>query len=169
MERTMELTPTYYLSVDPGLVHCAGVLLCISPGEKASIMWLYVKDLSPSQKGGPKPDPQKAREFVEECRRVVPPGCRVVVEAQPILRRGGLALIRYNSWVEGYVMGAFPNSVQVHPSASKKHWGVASGEYRVNKALACSKARELVTNPQHIDTDHVADCVLNALYAHKKI
>lgn len=162
------------LSFDPGLVNCCCVLLESEEGRKPRPLWARTWDLS----GGSKPDAEAADRMAGDVKLLLQQQKRrprAVVEYQPPLRRGGIAIVRYNCWVEGYICGMLASlreqglvegaACQVHPSACKQHWKIRAGEYAVNKALARAKAAALVEDPRSIPSDHVADCVLNALYA----
>lgn len=168
-----------YLSFDPGLVNCCCAL--VKPNahgdDKASVLWTETWNLS----SGSKPDAESARAIGRDVKRALlflgrrP---RAVVEYQPPLRNGGIAIVRYNCWVEGYLVAMLQGlreeglvegePIVVHPSACKQHWKIRSGEYAVNKSLAKSKAQVLLDGSGAKITDHAADCVLNALYAHVK-
>lgn len=154
-----------YVSIDPGLKHCCAVKIAVyNAPQPPRIIWQKTYDLS----GGSQPNPDTARVCAEEIREHVTWAEKVVVEYQPPLRKGGIALVRHNCWIEGYFLGVFPSAVQIHPSACKQFWNIRSGNYRTNKALAIAKARSLVANPEVIKQDHEADCVLNALYLHHR-
>lgn len=156
----------HYLSVDPGLKNCCAAIIRVDNNTGvSSVVWQKTYDLS----GGSQPDIRRAYDMIYELKeaRFAHGEANVVVEYQPPLRKGGIALVRHNCWIEGYVIGAFHQAIQVHPSACKQFWKVRSGDYRTNKALAVMKARTLVSNPEAIKKDHEADCVLNALYVHK--
>lgn len=168
-----------YIVIDPGLKNCCVVLLFIDEKNSGStkIMYVNVGDLSKKKAL----DDKKAIEFFTSVTRFIhdiisehkllDEGEKplVIVEYQPPLRTmANCGLVRINSWIEGFVTGYFSGDgykvIKVFPSVVKKFWNVASGEYHVNKRLAILKAVEIVDNPDLIDSDHVADCVLNGSY-----
>lgn len=168
-----------YLVVDPGLKNCCVILLHIDENKSGSTKLMYVNTGDLSKKKSL--DDKKAVEFFDlvllktneiiEIENLLEKGDKpvVIIEYQPPLRTmANCGLVRINSWIEGFVIGYFSgreyNVIKVYPSVVKKFWNVASGEYHVNKRLAIMKAAEMIDNPEKIDSDHIADCILNGCY-----
>jgi hypothetical protein len=171
----------YYVCFDPGTTHLAAAILSEDEEKKIVLEWFFTFDVSPVDKHEHTPSISRARQM---CNRVMSrlhslmhPGlfiassCKVYVEQQPCIRRGGPNTIRNNCWTEGFILGYFQAAnVPVHdtlsPNGVKAHFKIRSGDYATNKALALRKAEELLGIK--LESDHVADCVLLAFYAQQK-
>jgi hypothetical protein len=164
------------LSVDPGLKHTCFVLMKITKNEEGytsvNVLWKKVYDLS----GKVNPCPDKAHSMMinvycetehlwaesdaEGHKRLV------LVEFQPPLNtRTNPALVRWNSWVEAFVVSYFRTEPEflvdyAHPNGVKRHFDIRSGDYHTNKSLALIRARTLVKDAHSVKSDHEADCVL---------
>jgi hypothetical protein len=89
----------------------------------------------------------------------------VLVEYQPPINRARmLSLIRWNSWVEGYLFGVCDSSMVRYshssPADVKKYFKIKERQYHKRKMACVKKARELLPHETQIRSDHVADCVL---------
>jgi hypothetical protein len=180
--------PRTYLVVDPGLKNCACSLVTIrteGPDQvvHAEIPWTLTLDLS----GKVNPDKDKAHagfncvyeRASEVIQRLHVQLDTVLVEFQPPINvRTNPALARWNSWVEAYAVAffqgkTFPNSPPapvkyVHSAALKRFFDIQGGSHTVNKTLALHTARSFLAPGYQLQTDHVADCVLMAIYEFKR-
>lgn len=161
-----------FLSIDPGLKNCAAVIVEVTgltrEGLHAHVIWTRTGDLS----GPTNPCPSQARDFAD----LVLENCLVhdvrdmVIEYQPpINTRRNPALVRYNSWVEAFMIGYFGSRIgwtvnYTHANAVKKKFDIAARDYRTNKRLAIIRAATFMEPGCAPTTDHVADCVLIAVY-----
>ena len=168
---TMTITSTKektYLAIDPGLRNCGAAIVMID-GDTISIPWSRVYDLSGEKTN---PDMEKAADFGEEILEVLdeyePIDC-VLIEYQPPMNTiGNPALVRWNSWIEGFFFGTLRREFTVRHSysSSVKHFfNIQGGNHRVNKHLVKRKVREYIAG---IKTDHECDCILMALYDYKR-
>lgn len=165
-----------YFGIDPGTRHLAGagIIFYKDPERKPKVIYTRVRDV---RDAGTIPDTAALWFF---CEGVITelsdkllengtiPDWVTVIESQPPMFRGGPGMLRKNSFVEGYVHAKFVGSAPVHPCAYKRHFKIATGTYSVNKLLAVKRAKELVDNPEKVDSDHIADCVLMCIYYHTK-
>ena len=161
-----------YLAIDPGLKNCAAALVAIHNTSKVcTMLWNETADLT----GPPQPSKDASQKFFERvlCTLSAYTDVKgVIVEYQPPLQKGGVALLRHNTWIEGFAIAYFMsrgyNVVHAHPSAVKQHFQIRSGVYKTNKLLAVVTAKSLISNPDDIKKDHEADCVLCAIFVHRK-
>lgn len=159
-----------YLCIDPGLKNCGAVILRQREGEtekpnpQMEVLWSMVGDVS----GKVNPDITRANDMGHWVETVAMSKnvSIVLVEYQPPLRtKANPALVRWNSWIEGFWFGFLSKSFpvkRVFSNAIKRRLGIASGMYHINKGLAMEKARE--HTDYHIKSDHEADCVLMAVH-----
>ena len=159
------------LAIDPGLKNFGAVLLEDIPNTPyVSIINYWEENLS----GRINPDPDRMKEVMDDFMSLVPSNAVVLIEYQPPLNTNkNPALVRWNSWIEGYLMGFLTPRFETHivyPISVKHHFGTLTGDYRLNKQVALAKANELLEVP--ILSDHLADCVLMGVYwlekGHKK-
>ena len=177
-----------FLVIDPGLKHTCALLVSVrqeGPDSEiwCEIHWATVVDLS----GQVNPDKDKAQREMDWIwhsvgRQLEVKGlslAKVVVEFQPPLNtRTNCALVRWNSWIEGFVVAFFSNKtwvnnapapvVYVHSSGVKRFFDISSGAHYVNKKLAIERAQCFVKDKSLIGSDHAADCVLMAIYEFKR-
>lgn len=158
-----------FLAIDPGLKNCAAVLCEVwSEGETQEVhvetMWSQVWDLS----GEMNPDFRKAQEFGEELVTLLANFREVdavLIEYQPPLNVfNNPALVRWNSWMEGFLFGYLQPEAHVKhsfSSAVKKFFHIQGGNHTVNKRLTLRKAKEYIKD---VKTDHEADCILMCVY-----
>lgn len=173
-----------YLVIDPGLKNCGVVLVeveGVGPEGRvqATILWSRVMNLS----GKVNPDKDKALAMFKDMYRAVYGTLgkmgkildKVLVEFQPPLAtRANPALVRWNSWVEAYTVGFFQEKdwplnvkvpvVYIHSGPLKRHFDITTGSHYQNKSLALGKARSFLADPETLETDHEADCVLMGIY-----
>lgn len=179
MEVVPPVTPPvprhYIIAVDPGLKNTCISLVEVNLhklGPNSRLLYSKVGDLT----GIPAPNVDSAKTFFNvaeiEIRCILRdlgnPPCHVVVEFQPPINHRKMVLIRWNSWIEGYALCFFQTGGwkvnYSFPSAVKRHFCIASTEYKTNKALSILKAKQLCDTPELIKQDHVADCILMAIY-----
>jgi hypothetical protein len=168
-----------YLAVDPGLQHTAFVLLEIRrEGPSREIHVYNLWSMVASMKGELNPDKERARTVCQAAlhglQTVLDQSGKqlntILVEFQPPLNtRTNPALVRWNCWIEGYIVAFFQAALPMipvlyaHSSAVKRFFDIASGQYSVNKSLSLAKANSFLgTHP--VKTDHEADCVLMGVY-----
>lgn len=166
-----------YLTIDPGLKHTCVSLVSIGIGPegtiKALVIWTKTFDLS----GKVNPDITKAQDAINSIKwEAITPGDQIdeiLIEFQPpinVIRNP--ALTRWNSWIEGYFIGALlPLCLPinyVHPNGMKQKLCIRGGSHQVNKTLALHKAREYLSDLSIIRSDHEADCVLMGVYQYMK-
>ena len=160
------------LSIDPGLKHTATVITYVyfSPKGKSvdcvEVVWSHVWDLS----GDVNPSPPHAQTMME----AVMPKIDMyhvtdfVIEFQPpINTRTNPALVRWNSWVEAYVVGYLASkghqTVYSHPNSVKQYFQIAAKSHYANKELSIMKAQEYTIINRGDLSDHETDCVLMAI------
>jgi hypothetical protein len=160
-----------FLVIDPGLKHCGVGIVRKTPNLApdapltVELLWSTVGDLS----GRVNPDKEKARDLAytihreAEARGVTD----VLIEFQPPLRTcANPALVRWNSWIEGFFVGYFTGEYPisyVHSCALKRKLKITTmGAHHLNKQMSLISARNYVST--EIRTDHEADCVLMAVY-----
>lgn len=155
-----------YLCFDPGLRHCAAIICDVSEDtnreSKVEIVWAKVFDLD----GPVKPDQERALAMMCEVFDKGRPD-QVLIEFQPPINGvRNPALIRWNSWVEGYIIGFWREPVTyIHSNGLKKYFGITSGAHSTNKQRAVKMAEEYCGLKL---VDHLADCVLMAVYHWEK-
>jgi hypothetical protein len=177
------------VSFDPGVANLgvAGVVIMPAEGGRPRVIELVFGDTFNITKGPSvrSPDIGLLSAVMSEIEERVHSmetahGTRAVwvLEYQPPLgTRSNPGLVRANTWVEAFIetycwLKGKPYR-RVAPSAVKRAFWFPVAErgrqYKSNKASAVRIARDLV-GPQAPSTlnDHVADCVLNAIYALSK-
>lgn len=162
-----------YVAMDPGLKHCGVAILNVTQSEATrptvEILWSETYDLSGAKTN---PDSEKARELGDDILEKLfefQPIDVVLIEYQPPLNTlANPALVRWNSWIEGFLFGYLSSHYYVrhsYPSSVKRFFNIQGGNHRVNKRLVERKAREFVSG---LTSDHEADCVLMSLYDYMK-
>ena len=170
----MESTTTDYLTlmaVDPGL-HNTGVIvlkLCLSRLNESEILYSKTFDLSATDDiSAYKPGLRAALCMKLELQDAVKDFkvAHILVEYQPPINRAKmLCLIRWNSWVEGYLFAALDSTMVGYshssPADVKKYFKIKEKAYHKRKRACVLKARELLPNMvTEKMSDHIADCVL---------
>lgn len=170
-----KLEKKQYLVVDPGLRNTAICLIEVT-GERAEVVLARVGDLS----GQTNPFPDSARLFFKgfelSAKEFLINDVTVIIEFQPPLNTlKNPALVRWNSWIEGFAIGYFQavdwpvtgvTFRYAHSNSVKAYFNIRGGSHSRNKRLALDKARTFLADPKSVKTDHEADCVLMALYVH---
>jgi hypothetical protein len=185
MEMEIEASPSpikTFLAIDPGLKNTGFVLQRVKRDRmgkaQSDILFRTVEDLS----GKVNPDMERARVvfggvFETALKILKDRGFtldKVLIEFQPPLNtRTNPALVRWNSWIEGYAVSFFQTVAlapvfYVHSSCVKRFFDIATGNYGMNKRLVIRTAKEYLTTPALVKTDHEADCVLMAIYEFQK-
>lgn len=174
-----------YLAIDPGLRNCAAVIVEVkrgdplwgrgSPPVSAKLLWSRVASLHVDS--GTNPGDSLAEQFGEEVLSAVRthgPIRRVLVEYQPPLNTASNpALVRWNSWIEGFYLAWFKAAgfdTKRAYSASVRHFFRIEGRtHAVNKRLSVIKALtylEMEMDEEQSLSDHEADGILMAIYEH---
>lgn len=170
----------YYVCFDPGTTHFAAAIVK-DLDDKLTLEYEETFDIRPTEKKEHCPSLRLAdracRTVMARLYRLISPhemirsSCRVFVEQQPCIRRGGPNTLRNNAWSEGFVLAFFQAlNIPVHdslcPNEVKCFFKIRSGDYATNKALAVREAEKILGTK--MPSDHVADCVLLAAFAHAK-
>lgn len=167
------------ISFDPGVVHLGVAAVLIPKGGFPKMEWSKTWNVKGEKRS---PDPILMLEMMEVIEGVEREICGTkgvtdpvwVIEYQPplnTLRNPGL--VRMNTWVEAFLetwCRVKRKHVRiVYSCAVKKKYSfpiVGRGrQYRANKANVKKIVKALVACPKRGVSEHVADCLLNGLYA----
>jgi hypothetical protein len=171
---------TLLVSFDPGCTNLAVVVARMDGGIKAGVDLLMQKVYNPSTKTH-SPDISLLSEMMDEIDEFVGhfnDGVPVlwVIEYQPPLNTcSNPGLVRKNTWVEAFLVTWCWNRKKdwklVASSAVKKKFKFPRAErgsqYDSNKRFSVEAARKICPELRH--SDHLADCVLNAVYAKSRM
>lgn len=164
---------TIIVSVDPGVKNTAVLILKICPrSSSAEILWRSMYNLYSTT--GVNPDITSSRAMADDIAiacSTYKPDLAIVEYQPPVSKCRNVPIIRYNSWIEGFCCATLdrlniPVS-RVSPSAVKAFFGICESSYHKTKMRVIAIAAELIVPPMRLN-DHMADCVLNSIYAIKK-
>jgi hypothetical protein len=165
----------YVISFDPGVSNF-GVAILVQCGDKLALKRAWVFNVCSASSR--QPDVNKLKSALDVVSAYMAGNLiaslprQWAMETQPAI--GNASVVRANSFVESFVIswlifGCGANDImRLSPAAVKRHFDfpvVERGkQYRSNKKSAIILAKKLVAIEEKI-SDHVADCILNAIYA----
>lgn len=177
MEKKTSSPSSVIISIDPGISHLA-IVIGKATDLGSEIKFEIISEKTANIGGSTCPDPQKLVRVVEEIARQVAdiPNPVWVIEYQPPLNTfSNPGLVRKNTWVEAFFITwclskGFRYKV-VASSAVKSFFQFPKSEprsqYQSNKKNAVRIAEELIG--QKVPNDHIADCILNGVYAFQSV
>jgi hypothetical protein len=165
------------MAIDPGLHNTAALVMrvpYVATAHCPEILWQQTYDLSQTNPAHPcRPNVEVALRMKIELQDAAKTyGVqRAIVEFQPPVSESRmLTLIRWNSWIEGYVICALDGLLPVvhgNPAAIKHYFKIEEPTYHKRKTACVRKARELVPSLESEKmTDHVADCILMVMHSY---
>jgi hypothetical protein len=162
----------FLMAIDPGLKNTAAAVikLCISKIHAPELVWSYIYDLSSTSSENDNFNPAVfAALLMSNDLRAVAQQYHVsviLVEYQPPITVSHMnCLIRWNAWIEGFVISALAQlAIPCHredPAAVKRFFEISEKLYHKRKRACVLKARVLIPSLTEVAlTDHVADCIL---------
>lgn len=162
-----------YLAIDPGLRNTCISLITVGRLDPkkdpiATVHWSTTFDLSgkvnPQVESAEMALSQVKSNLAQEEEKPI-----MVIEFQPpLFIARNPALVRWNSWIEGYfIAGLRELDIRyAHPNGMKRKFDIVGGSHAVNKRLAIEKAKTFLPQEEakSVKTDHFADTILMAVY-----
>jgi hypothetical protein len=167
------------ISFDPGVVHLGVAAVVIPEGDLPKMEWSKTWNVKGEKRS---PDPILMLAMMEVIEEVEKEICEKrgiedamwVIEYQPPLNTvKNPGLVRMNTWVEAFLetwCRVKQKRVRiVASSAVKRKFSFPlvgrDRQYKANKVNGKKIAKALVACPKRGISEHVADCLLNGLYA----
>ena len=184
-EREMTTESALVVSFDPGTANLAHIIAKVSqaPWLESPTLELWEAAVSNVSTRAHSPDITRLLDLVRrielsvaaalESYKMLPTSVIWVIEYQPPLNTlSNPGLVRKNTWVEAFLQTyahVKDHAVSIVASSAVKQWFrfpkvERSRQYASNKTFAIEAATQFL-GANRIPNDHVADCVLNAIYA----
>ncbi len=169
----MQCMKTVYLTIDPGLRNTCAMLVEVRMDDQGVItampLWTNTYDLSGFINPMIERAAEMSKEIIDNMDVVKSEIEAIVVEFQPpIFISRNPAIVRWNSWIEAWVIASLrgygKQIYYVHPNGMKLRFDIRGGDHALNKTLAKKRARDFLVKGSKIRQDHEADCLLMGIH-----
>lgn len=163
------------MSFDPGLKNTAMAIIKVSSNEKAVL--LASEKFNMNADGiicAIRPYPPQALQMklkIKQAIELYRPTVFLVEYQPPVTMAHNQVLIRWNSWIEGYLFATLQELApagsiidHVTPNAVKAFFKIRERSYHMTKKAVITKAQQMIREFPDILDDHICDCVLLSLY-----